>query len=98
MGGKVAAQERSLFRPLPFNCCALTMQPFQNPVMTPSGAVFDIVALVPWITTHKTDPTTGDPLTLKQIVKLTFHKAQDGKYFCPITNKVIVDMQQSLCY
>lgn len=40
MGGKASnASERSLFRPLAFDTCALTMQPFKDPVMSPSGAV-----------------------------------------------------------
>ena len=41
MGGKASnAAERSLFIPLSFDACALTMQPFKDPVMAPSGAVY----------------------------------------------------------
>jgi peptidyl-prolyl cis-trans isomerase-like protein 2 len=28
---------------LPFNCCALSLEPFQNPVCTPEGQLFDIM-------------------------------------------------------
>ena len=28
---------------LPFNCCALSLEPFKNPVCTDEGNVFDIV-------------------------------------------------------
>lgn len=93
MGGKQAQSERSLLRPLGFDTCALTLQPFKDPVMTPSGAVYDLVALVPWIVAHKTDPATGEPVTLKQLTKLVFHKAPNGKYFCPITNKEFNDFR-----
>ena len=28
---------------LPFYCCALSLQPFQDPVCTPDGIIFDLV-------------------------------------------------------
>jgi peptidyl-prolyl cis-trans isomerase-like protein 2 len=49
--------------------------------------VFDLTSIVPFIQQHKQDPTTGQPMTLKDVTKLHFHKLESGKYGCPITFK-----------
>jgi peptidyl-prolyl cis-trans isomerase-like protein 2 len=41
-GGKKKTIEGSAFKPLPYYCCALSLQPFEDPVCTPDGVVFDI--------------------------------------------------------
>ncbi len=53
-----------------------------------SHAVFDLTNIVPFVQQHKQDPTTGQPMTLKDITKLHFHRLDSGKYGCPITFKV----------
>ena len=30
------------YNPLPFDCCAFTLQPFENPVCTNEGVIFDL--------------------------------------------------------
>ena len=34
------------FRRLPFNCCALSLRPFETPVCAPDGSVFDLVCVL----------------------------------------------------
>jgi peptidyl-prolyl cis-trans isomerase-like protein 2 len=49
-GGKKEAKERTAFHPLPFDCCALTFVPFEDPVCTPDGTVYDILYVTVVIT------------------------------------------------
>lgn len=87
-GGRVEREEyQRRYKRLPFDCCALSLRPFENPVATPEGIVFDIVNIVPYIKKHKKNPVTGEPLKLKQLKKLNYHKNSSGKYHCPLTFK-----------
>jgi len=72
---------------LPFDCCALSFQPFQDPVITPFNTIYDITNIIPFIKKHGIDPITGKPLTVTELTKLKFHKNKEGKYFCPVTYK-----------
>ena len=76
------------FKRLPFHCCAITFQPFEDPVCAPNGTIMDIINAVPYITKHKRHPVTGEPLELKDLTRLHFHKNADGEYACPVLNKV----------
>lgn len=76
------------FRRLPFQCCAISFQPFEDPVCTPDGTIMDIINAVPYIQKHKKHPVTGQPLELKDLVRLNFHKNTDGEYACPALGKV----------
>jgi peptidyl-prolyl cis-trans isomerase-like 2 len=78
----------AIFKRLPFNCCAISFQPFEDPVCTPNGTTMDIINAVPYITKHKRHPATGAPLELKELTRLHFHKNSDGEYACPVLNKV----------
>ena len=44
---------------LPFDCCALSLQPYETPMCTRDGVVFDILNIVPYIQTHKRNPVDG---------------------------------------
>ena len=48
----------------------------------------DIVNAVPYIQKFKKHPVTGQPLELKDLVRLTFHRNTDGEYACPVLGKV----------
>ncbi|OQR78640.1 peptidyl-prolyl cis-trans isomerase 2 isoform X2, partial [Tropilaelaps mercedesae] len=64
-GGKraVTAESRSSeFRRLPFDHCALSLQPFENPMCTSEGVVYDVVSIVPFIKKFGIDPTSGKDL------------------------------------
>mmetsp|Transcript_24272 Transcript_24272/g.47537 ORF Transcript_24272/g.47537 Transcript_24272/m.47537 type:complete len:525 (-) Transcript_24272:247-1821(-) len=86
-GGKKKAAGRRAFKRLPFDCCALSLRPFENPVATNEGVVFDLCNIVPYVKKHKKNPVNGEPLKLKDLKKLHFHKNKAGKYHCPLTFK-----------
>jgi peptidyl-prolyl cis-trans isomerase-like 2 len=73
---------------LPFNCCALSFTPFEDPVCTADGVVFDVANIVPYINKHHTSPVTGEPLDLDELISLKFHKNGEGEYECPVMKKV----------
>lgn len=77
-----------MFKKLPFHCCALSLQPWENPFCTLEGTIYDLVNILPWIKQYKSDPVTGKPLDPKSLIKLNFYKASSGEYHCPITFKV----------
>lgn len=78
-------------RPLPFDCCALTLTPFTNPVMRvcdANGVIFDNSAILPYVMKHKADPVTGKHMTSKDLVSLQMDKDEEtGKWQCPVLNK-----------
>jgi len=76
---------------LPFYCCAITFTPFEDPVCSPDGCVFDIVNVVPYIQKYHRNPVTGESLELKDLIQLHFHKNADGEYHCPVMNKVFTE-------
>ncbi|BDA49532.1 Peptidyl-prolyl cis-trans isomerase-like 2 [Coccomyxa sp. Obi] len=82
---------RSTFKCLPFYCCAISFTPFEDPACTVDGTTYDITNIVPYVMKFKKHPVTGDPLSLKDVVKLNFHKNSDGEYMCPVLNKVFTE-------
>ncbi|KAL6067857.1 RING-type E3 ubiquitin transferase [Balamuthia mandrillaris] len=92
-GGGKRANERKAnpFQPLPFYCCALSLHPFETPVATKEGLVFDILNIVPYIKKYKKNPITGEPLAVKDLIRLTFHKNTNGEFMCPVTYKAFTD-------
>lgn len=86
-GGYKAKQEVR-FRSLPFYCCGIAFTPFEDPVCTDDGTVFDITNIVPYVQKFGKHPVTGEPLKLSQLHQLHFHKNSDGEYHCPVMNKV----------
>ncbi|KAJ5101933.1 hypothetical protein NUU61_004155 [Penicillium alfredii] len=85
-GGSHAA-----FKRLPFNFCSLSLQPFEHPVCTPTGTIFDLTNILPWIKKHGTNPVDGSPLKSADLIKLTIAKNDDGEYVDPVTYKVLTD-------
>jgi len=87
-GGKKKTVSSSALSELPFDCCALTLEPFSTPVIGRQGNVYEVSALLPYIKEHGTDPVTGDALLKEDIVYLQFAKNDAGRYHCPVTFKV----------
>lgn len=88
-GGKKAdVPEKASFRRLPFYCCSLSMQPFEHPLCTKDGVIFDLLNIVPYLKKYGKNPVTGEPLQAKELTKLNFHKNAEDKYHCPVTFKV----------
>eukprot|EP00210_Caulerpa_lentillifera_P006358 g6073.t1 len=79
------------FSKLPFYCCAITFTPFEDPVCSPDGVIFDIVNAVPFIKKYRKNPVTGESLELRDLTQLHFHKNNQGEYHCPVLNKVFTE-------
>lgn len=79
------------FKRLPFNFCALSLQPFQHPVCTADGTIFDLTNILPWLKKHGTNPADGTPLKSADLIKLNFTKNEDDEYVDPVTYKVFTD-------
>ncbi|KAK7088656.1 RING-type E3 ubiquitin-protein ligase PPIL2-like [Littorina saxatilis] len=80
--------ENSRFRRLPFSCCSLSFQPFENPLCTKEGVIFDLMNIVPFLKKYGINPATGEKMSAKELIRLTFYKNSDDKYHCPVTYKV----------
>lgn len=79
---------------LPFNYCSLSFCPWENPVCLEDGTIFDILNILPYIRKYKKNPINGKPLLPSSLIKLNFHKNQDGNFHCPITYKAFTDSTQ----
>eukprot|EP01017_Pseudomicrothorax_dubius_P006422 TRINITY_DN11825_c0_g1_i1.p1 TRINITY_DN11825_c0_g1~~TRINITY_DN11825_c0_g1_i1.p1 ORF type:complete len:571 (-),score=143.49 TRINITY_DN11825_c0_g1_i1:162-1874(-) len=79
------------FNRLPFNCCALSLLPFENPVCTKEGVVFEMLNIIPYVKKYKKNPVTGEPMRMSDLIKLNFHKNAQGEYHDPISFKVFTD-------
>ncbi|KAL7552833.1 hypothetical protein ACHAWF_016077 [Thalassiosira exigua] len=78
----------SVARPLPFDCCALSLIPYVTPVCTSDGIVFDNAAVTPHLMKHKTDPVTGRSMTSRDLVVLNMDRDEAaGRWQCPVLNK-----------
>ncbi|EYU44494.1 hypothetical protein ABFS82_08G058200 [Erythranthe guttata] len=89
--GGAKSKEVARFQRLPFYCCALTFTPFEVPVCTADGNVFDIMNITPYILKYGRHPVTGAPLKQEDLVPLSFHKNAEGEYHCPVLNKVFTE-------
>ncbi|CAI6332292.1 unnamed protein product [Periconia digitata] len=91
--GKASANGlASTFKRLPFNYCAVSLQPFTDPVCTASGSIFDLTHILTWLSKHPdTNPIDGTPLKRADLITLHFTKNEDGEYVDPVTYKVLTD-------
>lgn len=89
--GKPSGSSAS-FKRLPFNYCAVSLQPFTDPVCTSTGTIFDLTHILTWLSKHKdTNPVDGTPLKRSDLITLHFLKNEDGEYVDPVTYKVFTD-------
>ncbi|KAL9130778.1 MAG: hypothetical protein Q9217_001126 [Psora testacea] len=79
------------FRRLPFNFCAVSLQPFTTPVCTADGTIFDLDNILSWLHKHGTNPVTGKPLSVNELITLHFVKNEQGEYTDPVTFKVFTN-------
>lgn len=75
------------YKTLPFDCCAISFRPFETPMCTADGVIFDIVNIVPYLKKFRKHPVTGNPLAASDLTKLKFTKNAEGKYICPVLYK-----------
>ncbi|KJA25757.1 hypothetical protein HYPSUDRAFT_64484 [Hypholoma sublateritium FD-334 SS-4] len=77
----------------PFDCCALSFQPFSHPVCARdadgTGLVFDLVNIIPWLKQHNnTNPITKEPLKPSDLITLHYsRKEATGEIHDPISFK-----------
>ncbi|XP_028635457.1 RING-type E3 ubiquitin-protein ligase PPIL2 [Grammomys surdaster] len=90
-GGRKPDITQTSFRRLPFDHCSLSLQPFVYPVCTPEGVVFDLLNIVPWLKKYGTNPSNGEKLDGKSLIKLNFAKNSEGQYHCPVLYSVFTD-------
>ncbi|KAF3439061.1 hypothetical protein FNV43_RR17336 [Rhamnella rubrinervis] len=90
-GGAKSKANSTPFKRLPFYCCSVTFTPFEDPVCTADGSVFDIMNIIPYIRKYGKHPVTGAPLKQKDLIPLTFHKNPEGEFHCPVLNKVFTE-------
>lgn len=77
--GSVGAQaKKTVLSKLPFDCCALSLKPFDTPVCTIDGTVYDLLAIIPFLREHGTDPMTGKKMSAGDLVRLHFAKNNEG--------------------
>lgn len=76
------------FRRLPFDHCALSLQPYENPYCDEDGNIFDLIHIVPYLKKFKVNPVTGKALSATQLTKLNLHKNSKGEPHCPVMFKV----------
>lgn len=90
-GGAKSKELGTPFKRLPFYCCALTFTPFEVPVCTVDGSVFELMSIIPYIIKYGKHPVTGAPLKQDDLITLNFHKNSEGEYHCPVLNKVFTE-------
>lgn len=77
---------------MPFYCCALSLAPFEDPVCTPEGHVFDILYIMPFIKKYQRNPVTGKPLKASELIKMYWTKSDNpntvNEYQDPISYKI----------
>eukprot|EP00347_Sterkiella_histriomuscorum_P002172 403369189 len=76
---------------MPFYYCNLSMGPFVDPYCTDDGIIFDLLTIIPYLRKYKKNPITGAPMKESDLIKLNFHKNEQGEYHCPITYKTFTD-------
>jgi peptidyl-prolyl cis-trans isomerase-like protein 2 len=54
---------------------------------TRDGHVFDILAIVPYVKQHGSNPCTGAKLQLSELIRLSHHRNAGGNMHCPVTFK-----------
>lgn len=79
------------FKRLPFKFCSLSLQPYEHPVCTDTGVVFELTNIIPWLKKHGTNPVTGGKLAYNDLLKLNMHRNESGEFCDPVTFKVFTD-------
>ena len=75
------------YRSLPFDCCAISFRPFETPLCTADGIIFELMNIVPYLKTYRRHPVTGAALAASDLIKLNFHRNSEKQYACPVLYK-----------
>jgi len=90
-GAGFKASSKTPYSYLALDCCFLSLQPFEVPVGTRDGQVFEVKFIIPYIKKFGRNPCTGGKLEVSELVPLNFHKNNEGKIHCPVLNKVFTN-------
>ena len=74
-----------------FEICRLSLMPWQSPVCSEDGYIFDLVAIAEHLKEDQTHPITGKPLKLEDLVSLNFARNSRGRFECPLSAKEFTD-------
>lgn len=85
--GTSSSSVGSVQRKLPFDCCALSLTPFEHPVCSPQGVIFENTTLLSFLLKHRVDPVSGKPLSSRDVITLNMDKNEEGKWQCPVLTK-----------
>ncbi|PWN52921.1 hypothetical protein IE53DRAFT_384635 [Violaceomyces palustris] len=76
------------YQRLPFDCCAISLQPWTNPVCSKEdGTIFELTNVIPFVKKYGVNPATGKEIDLADLVKLNFSKNERGSYHDPVSFK-----------
>ncbi|KEI37168.1 uncharacterized protein L969DRAFT_90240 [Mixia osmundae IAM 14324] len=89
--GAKAKRQAGNYARLPYDCCALSLKPFDIPMATLNGTIYDLTNIIPYLRKHGTDPATGEKLAPGDLIKLNFFKNTQGEYFDPVTYKIFTE-------
>ena len=96
-GGYKKKKTVGLTGALPFDCCALSLLPFDSPVCARDGILFDALQLLPYVQEKGVSPATGKKLSVKDVLRLKMAKNQDNQWHCPVTCKVFTNHSKVVC-
>ncbi|KAG9037972.1 Peptidyl-prolyl cis-trans isomerase cyp8 [Tulasnella sp. JGI-2019a] len=93
-GFKGKAENNTADARQPFDCCAISLQPFVHPVCAPhedgTGTVYDLLNIVPWLKEHdNTEPHTGAKLAPSSLITLHYARNAKGQLHDPISFKTL---------
>ncbi|PIO66635.1 hypothetical protein TELCIR_11646, partial [Teladorsagia circumcincta] len=83
--------QRAQFKRLPLTHCSLSLIPFEDPVCTRSGEIFDLTHIIPYLKKNGVNPCTGKKLSSKDLIHLKFDKDEQGRFRCPVTFRGFTD-------
>ncbi|ETN71538.1 peptidyl-prolyl cis-trans isomerase, cyclophilin-type [Necator americanus] len=83
--------QRAQFKRLPLTHCALSLLPFEDPVSTRSGEIFDLTHIIPYLKKNGVNPCTGKKMSSKDLIHLKFDKDGEGRFRCPVTFRQFTD-------
>lgn len=83
----------SAYQPIPFTSCAISLQPWSNPVCDrEDGTIYELTNVIPWIKKHGVSPSSGKLLKAADLLTLHFHKNEStGTWHDPVSFKAFND-------
>jgi peptidyl-prolyl cis-trans isomerase-like protein 2 len=88
VAGRKRAREGGERERRALDCCALSLEPWTTPVLSPAGAVFELGAIALHVRRHGRDPfDAARALSAEDLVPLHFERNAAGELHCPVTFK-----------